>query len=36
MMGAYDFTPRQVVALERYGSIPVLASGIRLNHNRLD
>ena len=36
MMGAYDFTPRQVVSLERYGSIPVLASGIRLNHNRLD
>jgi hypothetical protein len=36
MMGTYDFKPYQMVSLERYGSIPVLASGIRLNYNRLD
>lgn len=36
MMGTYDFTTDQVVSLERFGSIPVLASGIRINHNRQD
>lgn len=31
-----EFTPSQVVSFERYGSIPLLASGIRINHNRSD
>jgi hypothetical protein len=35
-MGNVEFTPSQVVSFERYGSIPLLASGIRINHNRLD
>jgi hypothetical protein len=34
--GTYTFAPSEVVALEPYGSIPILASGIRVNHNRKD
>jgi len=35
-LGSLEFTPSQVVSFERYGSIPLLASGIRIHHNRLD
>lgn len=35
-LGNVEFTPSQVVSFERYGSIPLLASGIRINHNRAD
>jgi len=35
-LGRYDFSPEQVVTIERYGSIPILASGIRIKHNRID
>jgi hypothetical protein len=35
-LGNYDFSPAQVSSIERYGSIPLLASGIRVNHNRAD
>ena len=35
-LGTYTFTPSQVVSIEPYGLIPVLASGIRINHNRKD
>lgn len=35
-LGKVEFTPSQVVSFERYGSIPLLASGIRVNHNRSD
>ncbi|MGB7196087.1 MAG: hypothetical protein WBD81_21745 [Collimonas pratensis] len=34
--GKYEFTPEQVVSIEPFGAIPVLASGIRINHNRPD
>jgi hypothetical protein len=34
--GKYEFTPEQVVSIESYGAIPLLASGIRINHNRPD
>jgi len=33
-LGTYTFTPAQVVTLERYGSIPIVSSGIRIRHNR--
>ena len=29
-------SPQDVVAIEPYGSIPILASGIRIDHNRKD
>ena len=35
-LGTYTFRPSDVVALVPYGSIPVLASGIRIEHNRKD
>lgn len=35
-LGSLEFTPSQVVSFERYGSIPLLSSGIRINHNRSD
>lgn len=35
-LGRYEFEPAQVVSIERYGSIPFLASGLRINHNRAD
>lgn len=35
-LGSYHFTPEQVVSVERFGSIPFLSSGIRINHNRRD
>ncbi len=34
--GRYEFAPGQVISVEPYGVIPVLASGIRINHNRPD
>ena len=35
-LGTYEFTPDQVQAIERYGSIPILAWGLRIRHNRTD
>jgi len=32
LIGRYSFSPEQVAALEPYGSIPVLASGVRIIH----
>ena len=36
MLGTYTFTPDQVVALEPYGSIPIVGRGIRILHSRSD
>jgi len=35
-LDTYEFSPSQVVSVEPYGSIPLVASGIRINHNRAD
>ena len=34
--GTYEFTPQQVVSIDRYGSIPFFANGLFINHNRAD
>jgi hypothetical protein len=34
--GTYNFLPSDVVALERYGIIPIFSSGIRIAHARSD
>lgn len=36
VLGTYDFLPRDVVSLERYGSIPFFASGVRIAHAHSD
>jgi hypothetical protein len=36
ILGGYEFTPDQVVALEPHGVIPVVGRGIRLVHSRAD
>lgn len=35
-LGTYEFTAGQVVSFGTYGSIPLLANGLRIHHNRLD
>ena len=35
-LGTYEFTPEQVVSLGTWGSIPLLANGLAIEHNRLD
>ena len=32
LLGSYEFSPSDVVALERYGFIPILARGVRIVH----
>jgi hypothetical protein len=36
LVGGYDFTPDQVIALEPHGNVPVIGRGIRLRHSRPD
>jgi hypothetical protein len=36
IQGAYDFLPSQVVSLQRYGSIPLFSSGVRIVHAHPD
>ncbi len=36
VLDSYDFLPSDVVSLERYGSIPFFASGVRIAHARSD
>jgi len=36
MLGTYNFTPDEVVALEPYQSIPIIGRGIRILHSRSD
>ena len=36
-LGSYEFTPDQVVSLAAFvGTVPILAQGIAIEHNRLD
>lgn len=35
-LGSFEFSPSQVISIEPHGSIPLLASGIRVIHNRTD
>lgn len=35
-LGSYDFTPGQVVGFGSFGSIPLLANGLAIEHNRPD
>jgi hypothetical protein len=35
-IGKYDFTPKKVTSIERYGIIPFLGWGIRIHHNVLE
>lgn len=35
-LGTCEFTPEQVVSFGKYGSIPFLANGLSIEHNRLD
>ncbi len=35
-LGAYEFGPSQIVALEPYGVVPFLSGGLRIVHNRND
>ena len=34
--GRYDFNPAEVVSIQRFGLLPLIAWGIRVNHNRTD
>lgn len=34
--GAHEFTPDQVVSFGTFGSVPLLANGLAIEHNRLD
>ena len=34
--GEYIFEPGQVISLKKYGVLPVIATGIQINHSRLD
>jgi hypothetical protein len=36
LLGGYDFTPDQMVALEPHGNVPLIGHGIRLRHSRPD
>jgi hypothetical protein len=36
LLGSYEFTPDQVVALEPHGGVPVVGRGIRVVHSRPD
>ena len=36
VLDTYDFLPSDVVSLERYGSVPFFASGVRIAHARSD
>ena len=34
--GRYDFNPAEVISIQRFGLLPLIAWGIRVNHNRTD
>ena len=35
-LGSHEFTPGQVVGFGTFGSIPLLANGLAIEHNRLE